>query len=143
MERLKCYCIADSFLALTDDPSLDYRLSIIRRQSGLDSRASLFVISPVPQAEVQKFVASLQIELYESAIDYYREHGRRVRRKRSRVPTSTVSRPIGGSATSAPTLSGAAWSVSRSLVFQAAGLTLPFDLLTGSLRIQNGSLCRV
>lgn len=69
---------------LLDDPGLDVRLSLIRRQSGLDSRASLFVISPVPQSEVNNFVASIRSELWPAAIDYYREHARRVRRKRAR-----------------------------------------------------------
>ncbi|GAA6001644.1 hypothetical protein JCM10207_002245 [Rhodosporidiobolus poonsookiae] len=72
--------------ALLDDPALDFRLSVIRRQSGLDSRASLFVISPVPQSEVANFVQSVRAELYPAAIDYYREHGRRVRRRRARPP---------------------------------------------------------
>ncbi|GAA5922303.1 uncharacterized protein JCM15063_003254 [Sporobolomyces koalae] len=77
---------------LLDDPALDVRLSLIRRQSGLDSRASLFVISPVPQSEVTNFVASIRSELWPSAIDYYREHGRRVRRKRARqVPKGGLS----------------------------------------------------
>lgn len=70
---------------LLDDPHLDARLSLIRRQSGLDSRASLFVISPVPQSEVNHFVHSLRQELHPAALDYYREHGRRVRRKRARI----------------------------------------------------------
>lgn len=69
---------------LLDDPALDIRLSLIRRQSGLDTRASLFVISPVPQSEVTNFVLSLRAELFPAALDYYREHGRRVRRKRTR-----------------------------------------------------------
>jgi hypothetical protein len=77
---------------LLDDPTLDSRLSLIRRQSGLDSRASLFVISPVPQSEVNNFVLSLRAELYPAALDYYREHGRRVRRKRARqVPKGGLS----------------------------------------------------
>ncbi|GAA5919086.1 hypothetical protein JCM1841_003742 [Sporobolomyces salmonicolor] len=77
---------------LLDDPSLDLRLSLIRRQSGLDSRASLFVISPVPQSEVNNFVMSIRAELYPAALDYYREHGRRVRRKRARqVPKGGLS----------------------------------------------------
>lgn len=70
---------------LLDDPALDARLSLIRRQSGLDSRASLFVISPVPTSEVINFVDSLRAELFPAALDYYREHGRRVRRKRART----------------------------------------------------------
>ena len=67
-----------------DDSSLDTRLSHIRRMSTLDSRASLFVISPVPVNEVQQFVGSLLSELSDACLDYYREHGRRLRRKRSR-----------------------------------------------------------
>lgn len=39
-----------------DDPSLDSRLTFIRRQSGLDSRAALFVLSPVGAAELGDFV---------------------------------------------------------------------------------------
>lgn len=39
-----------------DDPSLDARLTYIRRQSGLDSRAALFVLSPVSLAELNEFV---------------------------------------------------------------------------------------
>ena len=41
---------------MLDDPSLDARLTYIRRQSGLDSRAALFVLSPVPQSELNEFV---------------------------------------------------------------------------------------
>ena len=41
---------------LLDDPQLDTRLSFIRRQSGLDSRAALFVLSPVSMAELHDFV---------------------------------------------------------------------------------------
>jgi hypothetical protein len=39
-----------------DDPRLDTRLAFIRRQSGLDSRAALFVLSPVSAAELGDFV---------------------------------------------------------------------------------------
>jgi hypothetical protein len=42
-----------------DDPSLDSRLTYIRRQSGLDPRASLFVLSPVSSAELSDFVERL------------------------------------------------------------------------------------
>ncbi|KAH0829099.1 Gryzun, putative trafficking through golgi-domain-containing protein [Lanmaoa asiatica] len=68
----------------SDDPSLDGRLSYIRRQSGLDSRAALFVLSPVSPAELDEFVRSLQDALYEPAVDYYTSHSKRVRRKRNR-----------------------------------------------------------
>lgn len=39
-----------------DDPTLDARLTYIRRQSGLDPRAALFVLSPVSQSEIGDFV---------------------------------------------------------------------------------------
>ncbi|RPD57771.1 hypothetical protein L226DRAFT_490820 [Lentinus tigrinus ALCF2SS1-7] len=69
---------------MLDDPSLDARLTFIRRQSGLDPRAALFVLSPVSQAEIGDFVRSLQDALYEPALEYYTNHSKRVRRKRNR-----------------------------------------------------------
>ncbi|GAA94378.1 uncharacterized protein L969DRAFT_96482 [Mixia osmundae IAM 14324] len=79
---------------MLDDPSLDPRLSHIRRQSGLESRGALFVITPVSVQEAQNFASSLRSELYDSAADYYKEHGRRARRKRSRVPIHSNPKPI-------------------------------------------------
>ncbi|KAL1746670.1 Gryzun, putative trafficking through golgi-domain-containing protein [Schizophyllum fasciatum] len=69
---------------LLDDPTLDSRLTFIRRTSGLDSRAALFVLSPVSPVELQDFVRSLQQALYEPSIEYYTNHSKRVRRKRNR-----------------------------------------------------------
>ncbi|TFY76432.1 hypothetical protein EWM64_g7579, partial [Hericium alpestre] len=69
---------------MLDDPALDARLTFIRRQSGLDSRAALFVLSPVSPAELNEFVKSLQQALYEPAVEYYTSHSKRVRRKRNR-----------------------------------------------------------
>ncbi len=42
---------------MLDDPGLDARLSGIRRNSGLDSRASLFVLTPVAEEELVEFAA--------------------------------------------------------------------------------------
>ncbi|EUC61804.1 glutathione transferase omega-1 [Rhizoctonia solani AG-3 Rhs1AP] len=67
-----------------DDPALDTRLSSIRRQGGLDSRAALFVLSPVSSSELNEFVGTLQDALHESALEYYVAHSKRVRRKRNR-----------------------------------------------------------
>jgi hypothetical protein len=39
-----------------DDPGLDSRLTFLRRQSSLDARAALFVLSPVSTNELQDFV---------------------------------------------------------------------------------------
>ncbi|KAI0365604.1 hypothetical protein BV20DRAFT_1056347 [Pilatotrama ljubarskyi] len=69
---------------MLDDPTLDGRLTYIRRQSGLDPRAALFVLSPVSQAEIGDFVRSLQDALWEPALEYYTNHSKRVRRKRNR-----------------------------------------------------------
>ncbi|KAG8955611.1 hypothetical protein FRC04_007602 [Tulasnella sp. 424] len=63
---------------MLDDPSLDSRLSFIRRQGGLDSRAALFVLSPVSQSELNDFVKSLQSALREPAMEYYAAHSKRV-----------------------------------------------------------------
>lgn len=91
-----------SFAPGSDDPSLDPRLSQIRRQSSLDSRASLFVLTPVTPAELHDFVRSLQDVLYEPALEYYQQHSKRVRRKRAKLgPASSASGgglPAGGTA---------------------------------------------
>ncbi|KAJ7350608.1 Gryzun, putative trafficking through golgi-domain-containing protein [Mycena albidolilacea] len=79
---------------MLDDPSLDGRLTYIRRQSGLDSRAALFVLSPVSQAELGDFVKSLQQALYEPALEYYTAHSKRVRRKRNRHSQAVSSYPV-------------------------------------------------
>ncbi|THH33085.1 hypothetical protein EUX98_g1139 [Antrodiella citrinella] len=75
---------------MLDDPALDARLTFIRRQSGLDPRAALFVLSPVTQTEIGDFIRSLQEALYEPALDYYTNHSKRVRRKRNRHSQGTV-----------------------------------------------------
>jgi hypothetical protein len=76
---------------MLDDPSLDSRLTFIRRQSGLDSRAALFVLSPVSTSELNDFARSLQDALYEPALEYYTSHSKRVRRKRNRHSQSVSS----------------------------------------------------
>lgn len=76
---------------MLDDPSLDSRLTFIRRQSGLDSRAALFVLSPVSTSELNDFARSLQDALYETAVEYYTSHSKRVRRKRNRHSQSVSS----------------------------------------------------
>ncbi|PCH35565.1 glutathione transferase omega-1 [Wolfiporia cocos MD-104 SS10] len=78
---------------MLDDPTLDNRLTYIRRQSGLDPRAALFVLSPVPQSEIGDFVNSLQEALYEPALEYYTNHSKRVRRKRNKHSQSIIGSP--------------------------------------------------
>ncbi|WVF72135.1 hypothetical protein IAT40_006947 [Kwoniella sp. CBS 6097] len=83
--------------ATLDSPALDPRLSYLRRASALSAKASLFVLTPVPADQLSDFVQSLQDALYDSAMEYYSTHAKRVRRKRSRVPVSqTALSPVGG-----------------------------------------------
>ncbi|OCF54163.1 hypothetical protein L486_08360 [Kwoniella mangroviensis CBS 10435] len=77
-----------SAATLADSPALDPRLSYLRRASALSAKASLFVLTPVPADQLPDFVQSLQDALYDSAMEYYSNHAKRVRRKRSRVPVS-------------------------------------------------------
>ncbi|KAF8918186.1 Gryzun, putative trafficking through golgi-domain-containing protein [Mucidula mucida] len=100
---------------MLDDPSLDARLTFIRKQSGLDARAALFVLSPVSQAELGDFVQSLQQALYEPAVEYYTSHSKRVRRKRNRhtQALSSYSNPISplGTAGASRPLRPEGWTV--------------------------------
>ncbi|KAJ3076299.1 hypothetical protein HDU98_004598 [Podochytrium sp. JEL0797] len=79
-------------LILHQDPKgnqqLEDRIQAIRRKCQLDSKNSLFVFPPLTNQknEVEDFVHSLQKHLYENAVNYYREHGRRIRKKKSRIP---------------------------------------------------------
>lgn len=77
--------------ATLDTPGLDSRLSQIRRASSLSAKASLFVLTPVPASELPEFVRSLMDALMEPALEYYAAHGKRIRKKRGRVPQSVTS----------------------------------------------------
>lgn len=94
---------------MLDDTQLETRLSFIRRSSGLDSRASLFVLTAVTKPELGEFVSSLHRALFEPAADFYREHARRVKRKRTRYPppTSTLQPIVSAIATLPPANSNA------------------------------------
>lgn len=98
---------------MLDDPTLDARLSYIRRQSGLDSRAALFVLSPVSPGELNEFVKSLQQALYDPSLEYYTAHSKRVRRKRNRHSQATTYPNPGvlGSTTIARPLRPEGWTV--------------------------------
>ncbi|CEH15433.1 FOIE GRAS [Ceraceosorus bombacis] len=74
---------------MLESSTLEPRLSHIRRSSSLDSKASLFVLTPVGRSDLSAFLTSLHNALHSNAIDYYAEQARRVRRKRSRYPPNT------------------------------------------------------
>lgn len=77
-------------MLMLDSPVLDPRLSYLRRASALSSKASLFVLTPVPADQLPDFVQSLQDALYDSALEYYLSHSKKIRRKRSRISTTQV-----------------------------------------------------
>ncbi|KAG9304758.1 hypothetical protein G9A89_003932 [Geosiphon pyriformis] len=70
-----------------DDPTIEERLGSIRRGCGLEQKNSFFVLPPTAQSELQNFTTNLQKSLYEVTLGYYREHGKRVKKKRSRLPS--------------------------------------------------------
>jgi hypothetical protein len=79
--------------ATLESQGLDQRLSHLRRTSSLSAKASLFVLTPVPASELPDFVRSLQDALYDSALEYYNAHGKKLRRKRGRVAGQSTSPP--------------------------------------------------
>ncbi|EJD46843.1 hypothetical protein AURDEDRAFT_86850 [Auricularia subglabra TFB-10046 SS5] len=114
MERgIKLTVVLMASRRMLDDPNLDARLTFIRRQSALDSRAALFVLSPVSASELADFVRSLQDALYDSAMEYYSAHNKRVRRKRNRHanPASTPVPPLLSANPKPMPLRPAGWSV--------------------------------
>ncbi|KAJ3241281.1 hypothetical protein HDU81_001266 [Chytriomyces hyalinus] len=109
------------------NPLLEDRIVAVRRACSLDSKNSLFVMPPTSGAplEVQDFVHGLQRHLFENAVNYYREHGRRVKKKKAKlgplnvkshdVVTPLVSHPnlidISNDSSSAKPLHPMGWSV--------------------------------
>ncbi|KAI0152655.1 Gryzun, putative trafficking through golgi-domain-containing protein [Xylariaceae sp. FL1272] len=69
------------------------RLENIRRSTGLDPKASLFVMpTRRPEAELEIAVGNVLNAIYDQAVDYYRDLGRHSRKKRGRgiAPAPTV-----------------------------------------------------
>ncbi|CAG8498132.1 7467_t:CDS:10 [Ambispora gerdemannii] len=73
-----------------DDPTIEERISFIRKACGLEQKNSFFVLSSTFQGELQNFVINLQKSLYEVALGYYRELGKRIKKKRSKLPPASV-----------------------------------------------------
>ena len=94
--------------AALDSPVLDPRLSYLRRASSLSAKASLFVLTPVPADQLPDFVQSLQDALYDSAMEYYAAHGKKVRRKRVRLPSASSGAMLG---VPGKTLGSQGWAV--------------------------------
>lgn len=80
-----------SALARSD---MDARLAHIRRAAGLEGRGSLFVLS-AETADVEPFVQNVERALHDTAVEYYKERARHVRRNRARYPPPpSIAQPI-------------------------------------------------
>ncbi|KAK4249524.1 hypothetical protein C7999DRAFT_12603 [Corynascus novoguineensis] len=85
------------------------RLETIRRGCGLDSKALFLVPSSNSQEELERVAENMLTTLYAVSVEYYRDLGRHLRKKRGRgiVPQPTVP-PTSGTS---QTLSLAGWNV--------------------------------
>ncbi|KAI8814094.1 Gryzun, putative trafficking through golgi-domain-containing protein [Cladochytrium replicatum] len=86
------------------DEQLDERLQFIKKTCGLEQKRSLFIIPSTMgkdgAGQVEDFVNNLQRALFEHAANYYREHAKRIRKKKSKIPvpaptSSASSQPQG------------------------------------------------
>ncbi|KAI8643763.1 Gryzun, putative trafficking through golgi-domain-containing protein [Parasitella parasitica] len=69
------------------DQSIEERLVSIRKQCGLDVKSSFFTIAPGSPIEIQEFVNSLYRALYEPALHFYSNRLKKVRKKKSKLPS--------------------------------------------------------
>nr|KAJ3420603.1 hypothetical protein HK105_005483 [Polyrhizophydium stewartii] len=90
---------------MADDPLVDERISFVRRGAMLD-RHTQFSLSLLADGGIQPdlaaFVEMLQKNLYELAAQYYRDHEKRIKKKKNRVGASGRAPLPGGSASIAP-----------------------------------------
>ncbi|KAI9311302.1 Gryzun, putative trafficking through golgi-domain-containing protein [Dichotomocladium elegans] len=84
------------------DPGVEERLSLIRKQAGLDNKLSFFTVSPGTQHDMQEFVNSVYRALYESAINYYNNRIKMVRKKRAKLPPASASTRLSTMETNEP-----------------------------------------
>ncbi|KAL0079429.1 Foie gras liver health family 1-domain-containing protein [Phycomyces blakesleeanus] len=75
----------------TEDPSVEERLNLIRKQSGLDAKNSFFTVAPGSHHDLQEFVNTLYRCLYESALQYYSNVIKKLRKKKSKLPSPASS----------------------------------------------------
>ncbi|KAK0459106.1 Gryzun, putative trafficking through golgi-domain-containing protein [Desarmillaria tabescens] len=79
---------------MLDDPALDARLTFIRKQSGLDARAALFVLSPVSSSELGEFVQSKHCTNRQWNITPHILSASGVKRNRHTQAVSSYSNPL-------------------------------------------------
>ncbi|KAI8996802.1 Gryzun, putative trafficking through golgi-domain-containing protein [Pilobolus umbonatus] len=95
----------------TADPSIEERLLSIRKQCGLDSKNSFFTVAPASTSELQEFVNSLYRALYEPALQFYSNRIKKLRKKKSRLPSpnNIYKAPLDFSSTSPQPLPVSGW----------------------------------
>ncbi|CAO3693960.1 unnamed protein product [Rhizopus stolonifer] len=74
------------------DSSMEERLSLIKKQCGLDYKSSFFTVAPSSIDELQDFVNNLHRVLYEPATLFYSNRIKKIRKKRSKLPSPTIPR---------------------------------------------------
>ncbi|KAI8355688.1 Gryzun, putative trafficking through golgi-domain-containing protein [Blakeslea trispora] len=72
------------------DQSIEERLSLIRKQCGLDIKTSFFAFAPGSPTETQDFVYALYRALYEPALQFYTNRLKKIRKKRSKLPSPSA-----------------------------------------------------
>ncbi|KAI8374513.1 Gryzun, putative trafficking through golgi-domain-containing protein [Radiomyces spectabilis] len=78
----------------TEDGAVEERLSMIKKQSGLDSKYSFFTVASGPQQEIEAFVKDLYRSSYDAALHFYANRIKKIRKKRAKLPsTANASRP--------------------------------------------------
>lgn len=65
-------------------------MSSIRKQCGLDIKSSFFTVAPGSSTEIQEFVNSLYRALYEPAIQFYNNRLKKIRKKKSKLPSPSM-----------------------------------------------------
>ncbi|KAI9016573.1 Gryzun, putative trafficking through golgi-domain-containing protein [Phycomyces nitens] len=66
----------------TEDPGVEERLNLIKKQSGLDTKNSFFTVAPGSHHDLQDFVNTV----YEPALQYYNNLIKKWRKKKSKLP---------------------------------------------------------
>ncbi|KAG2200136.1 hypothetical protein INT47_012417 [Mucor saturninus] len=72
------------------DQATEERLSSIRKQCGLDVKTSFFTVAPGTSTELQDFVNNLYRALYEPAIQFYNNRLKKIRKKKSKLPSPSM-----------------------------------------------------
>ncbi|KAF8473879.1 Gryzun, putative trafficking through golgi-domain-containing protein [Kalaharituber pfeilii] len=106
--RTRFAVIIISEKSVLHSPEIDERLGIIRRATGLDNNSTFFFLpSPSTPIEMQAFAKNVQLRLFPSCLEYYRDLSKHCRRKRKNpIPSPTVP-----PTTASTALSDAGWGI--------------------------------